>query len=538
VAVILIPFLVALVAAGAETKKDGSPKPESGTASVRLLGLSDFHGHLESPRSIVGRKVGGAGYLAAYLNRYGSSGNTVRVHAGDMIGASPMISGYFHDEPAVRAMNEMEFDVGTVGNHEFDEGVEEIKRLIHGGGREDGRQFQSGRATSQSDFPGAEFPFLGANTVWADSGEPVLQPYQILERNGVRIGFIGVTTPATAEIVRPRSISALRFLDISDTVNRYTAELRRAGVETIVVLAHSGGVQPGPGEAEGEIVSETAQMDEAVDVVIGGHTHTRLNTRVGGKLLVEAGKYGMAFSVVDLEVDRLSGEVLGSQAKLITTYNDELQPDRELKGMVDRYRAEVEPVSERVIGTSAGEISDFQTEFGESAIGYLVADAQRSFAVTDFAFVPTGRLRAGIPPGPITYGDLYEAQPFRDRLVSMQLSGRQVEVLLEQQHTRQRTRTLQVSGLSYVYDPSGPFGRRVTDVKLPDGSPIELKKTYTVVVNDFLSAGGGGFEVLKAGRNRRDLGENLRALEAYIRDLPQFSPPSPVTEPRVTLYAE
>lgn len=526
--VLAVPFLLSLAEARSGEEDEELQATHDGTASVRLLGVNDFHGHLESPGSVNGREVGGVAHLAAYLDRYGRSGSAIRVHAGDMVGASPMISGYFHDEPAVRAMNLMSFDVGTVGNHELDEGAREMLRLVEGGRR-------VGSETSGPDYPGAGFPYLAANTVRADTGQTLLPPYRVLERNGVRIGFIGVTTPETAEIIHPGFAASLRFLDISETVDRYARELRREGVEAIVVLAHAGGWRSGSG-TEGEIVAETAQMTDAVDVVVAGHTHARLNARIGDKVVVEAGKYGAAFSVVDLEVDRASGDVEKVDARIVTTYNDEISPNSEAAALVEWYRERAEPVAGRVIGVSRKGVSAAGTAAGESPLGDLAVDAQRAAGGTDFAFLPSGRLRSSIAAGPVTYGELYDAKPFGDRLVEVELDGARVRRLLEQQYTRQRTRKLQVSGLRYTYDPSGPFGNRITEIILPDGSPVDRDSTYTVTVNGFLAEGGGGFTVLREGGYVREVGEEPRALVEHVRGLPQpFDAPDPAEERRITI---
>jgi len=206
--------------------------PLTGTANVRLLGVNDFHGNLETPAT-TGEPTGGAAYLAAYLDRYDeqSSGGAIRVHAGDMVGGSPLISGYFHDEPTIEALNEMQFDVGTVGNHEFDEGGDELLRLINGGHRDDSKQFVKNEDTSAPDFPGASFPYISANALRKDTGETLLPPYKILERDGAQIGFIGVATEETPEIVMPDAIEPYEFLDISEAVNRSARELRDQGVE-------------------------------------------------------------------------------------------------------------------------------------------------------------------------------------------------------------------------------------------------------------------------------------------------------------------
>lgn len=511
------------------------PRP-AGMADVRLLGVNDFHGNLEP----VGG-AGGAAYLAAYMDEYErrSPGGAIRVHAGDMVGVSPLISSYFHDEPAVRATNRMDFDVGTVGNHEFDEGGEEMLRLINGGQRSDGEQFKSGADgepinTSDPDFPGAGFPYVAANTRYARSGENMPPPYRIVERDGARVGFIGVTTMETPEIVMPKAVEPFRFLDISETVNRYAAELQDRGVEAIVVLAHAGGDQLGPDEAVGEVFSETEQMSDAVDVVVAGHTHNKLNSRVGDKLVVEAGKYGTAFSSVDLKIDRATGDVVDSRAEVVATDNDAMRPDPVVSALVEKYRREVAPISERVVGTAVGDVTAAETEAGESALGDLVADSERALADADLAFVISGGLREDIQAGTVTYGDLFSAQPQEDRLVKMTLTGREVYEELERQ-LEDGGHPMQISGLRFVYDSSKTAGPRVVSVTLPDGSPLNREADYTVVVKGFLADGGGEATVFENGRDKEVVGTDIDALARYVEELPQpFTAPDPATNPRIT----
>lgn len=507
-----------------------------GTADVRLLGVNDFHGNLEP----VGG-AGGAAYLAAYMDEHArrSPGGAIRVHAGDMVGVSPLISSHFHDEPTVLAANRMDFDIGTVGNHEFDEGGEEMLRLINGGQRNDGNQFKDGADgrpinTSDPDFPGADFPYVAANTRYAGSGESVLPPYRILERDGARVGFIGVTTMDTPKIVQPKAVGRFRFLDISDTVNRYAAELQAEGVEAIVVLAHAGGAQLGPDEAVGEVFDETEQMTDAVDVVVAGHTHNKLNLRVGSKLVVEAGKYGTAFSSVDLKIDRATGDVTRSAAEILTTDNAGMEPDPAVSALVEERRREVAPISERVVGTAAGDVKAAETEAGESALGDLVADSERAAADADLAFVISGGLREDISAGPVTYGDLFSVQPQEDRLVKMTLTGREVYEELERQ-LEDGGHPMQVSGLRFVYDSSKPTGPRVLSATLPDGTPLDRDADYTVVVKGFLADGGGEAAVFERGRDREVVGKDIEALAEYVEGLPQpFTAPDPAVERRMT----
>ncbi|MEJ7820069.1 MAG: bifunctional metallophosphatase/5'-nucleotidase [Rubrobacteraceae bacterium] len=518
----------------AESKPGSKPVPEDRTANIQLLGVNDFHGNLESPRSLPKNgaqvPVGGAAYLDSYLDEYEARNpeRTIRVHAGDMVNASPLISSYFHDEPAVYAMNNMEFDVGTLGNHEFDEGGEEMLRLINGGQRADGKQFKDGADgqpvnTSDPNFPGADFPYIAANSLYKDSGETVLPPYKIVKKDGINVGFIGVTTEDTPNIVVPDAFAPFQVTDISDTVNRYVEELKAKKVETIVVLAHSGGFQQSAEVATGEIISETAEMSDEVDVVVAGHSHSQLNNRVGNKLVVEAFSAGTAFDAVNMKVDRKTKDVVSSSANIVTTFQDGVTPDAATAQLVAEYKERVAPISERVVGTSAQTITRTNNSAGESALGDLIADAQRDFAGADFAFMNPGGIRADIASGPVTYGELFTVQPFDNQVVRMELTGEQIYRLLEQQFTTNRI--LQISGFEYSYNSAE---KRIVSVTLPDGSTLPRDGTaYTVAANSFIATGGDGFTVFKEGQNVQTLGSDLDALEAHVEGLPQpFSAPA------------
>ena len=534
-------------------------------ADVQLLGVNDFHGNLESPRTLprdnVQVPVGGAAYLDAHLDEREAENprGTIRVHAGDMVGASPLISSYFHDEPAVYAMNSMDFDVGTLGNHEFDEGGEEMLRLLRGGQRDDGEQFKDGADgeptnTSDPGFPGADFPYTSANTVYDETGKNVLRPFRIVERKGVRVGFIGVTTDDTPNIVTPDEVAPFRFKDLSNSVNKYVEELRERDVETIVVLAHEGGTQSTT-PASGKILSETAEMSRNVDVVIAGHSHSKLDNCVadaggavrdaatGGcgndKLVVEAFSAGTAYDNVQMKVNRRTGDVASASADVVTTYQDEVTPDEKTAAIVADYKAQISPISERVVATASENVSRDRavtTPAGETPLGDLIADAQREFAAADFAFMNPGGIRADIAAGPVTYGELFAVQPFDNQVVSMDLTGEQIYALLEQQFPPNQAskRILQVSGLKYTYNESLPQGERITSLTTTDGTAIERADTYKVAVNSFIASGGDSFTVLKEGQNVQTIGSDLDALEDYIDDEATFDAPDPATNPRIT----
>ena len=549
----LVIAITLLWAASAQSKPGPKPVPQDRIADVQLLGVNDFHGNLKptSRRDQPGKTLGGAAYLDAYLDRYEAQNpeRTIRVHAGDMVGASPLISGYFHDEPTIYATNEMGFDVGTLGNHEFDEGGEEMLRLINGGQRNDGLQFKDGVDgepvnTSDPNYSGAEYPYVAANTVYKDSGKTVLPPYKVVKRDGVNVGFIGVTTLETPRIVVPDAVAPFDYPDISETVNKYAKDLQAQGVQSIVVLAHAGGLYQSPEVATGEIIDETRQMSGAVDVVIAGHSHSFLNNRVDGKLVVEAYSFGTAFDKVNMKIDRKTRDVVGSSAEVVDTDNAGIAPDPATAALVKEYDERITPIAQRVVGEAAETITRTNNAAGESPLGQLIADAQREYAGTRIAFMNPGGIRADIQAGPVTYEEIFSVQPFDNQVAKMELTGDQIYRLLEQQFPPAQTsgnRILQVSGIRFSYDSTQPVGQRIREVKVlaEDGSATDLDRaaTYTVAANSFLATGGDGFTVFKEGQNVQTVGGDLDALEARIESLSQSGPfpaPDPSTDPRIT----
>jgi 5'-nucleotidase len=429
-------MLVALLGlyAQAGTPEPQREEPPSGVVKLRLLGVNDFHGHLEPPRP----GVGGAAWLKSHLDRATLPGRTIRVHAGDMVGATPLISSWFHDEPTIEAANEIGFDVGTVGNHEFDEGGDELMRLLRGGWRTGPEALKRDVTetlvnTSSPDFAGARFPYIAANTVDSD-GELLLPPYEVVERAGVRVGFIGVTTRSTPTFLLDRHAARFRFTDISEAVNRWVPELRRRGVEAIVILAHAGGPTQDASDAPdyvGEILDETREMSSAVDVVVAGHSHSRIHVRVphtdgsGDKLVVEALSYGVAYDEVDIVVDRLTGEVVRKEARIPGTAHEGIDADAGVAALVESYRQRVAPLANHVVGITQAPLTRSGGELGQ-----LVANAQRAFAQTDVAVVKPVNLRADIDAGPVTYAEVSEALAFEYPVVRLRMNGRRLRELI------------------------------------------------------------------------------------------------------------
>ncbi|GGE09519.1 bifunctional metallophosphatase/5'-nucleotidase [Marinithermofilum abyssi] len=484
------------------------PKP----VELQILGINDLHGQLNVTRNVNNRPAGRADYLATYLReREAQNPNTLMVHSGDVVGASAPVSALLQDEPTIEILNTLGFDIGTVGNHEFDDGVKEMLRLINGGEHE-----------KTGYFEGADFPYIAANVVDEKTGKPILPPHLIKSVNGIPVGFIGVVTKDTPKIVTPEGVKGVKFLDEAETINREVKKLKQRGVKAIVVLAHEGGFQDKTtGQVDGRIHDIAKATDDEVDVIMSGHTHSYINATIDGKLVVQSYSYGTAFSDIDLSLDRKTRDVVKKKAEIVTVYQEGVQPDPEVVDIIKKSEEKVAPIINEKIGEAKENLTNEPNAAGESALGNLIADAQRWKMNTDFAFMNPGGIRANIEAGTVTWGDLYNVQPFNNDLVTMKMTGEQIRKLLEQQWQLDRPRVLQISGLTYKWDPSRPAGDRVVELKKADGTPIEPGQTYTVTANSFLAGGGDGFTVFNEATDKVVGPVDLDTLVEYVKQLPQ-----------------
>jgi 5'-nucleotidase len=545
VAAVLVLALGAVSIAGAIPPK---------IIDVQLLALNDFHGNLEPPSGSSGRigsiNAGGVEYLATHIDQLRSTNpNTVVVSAGDLIGASPLLSALFHDEPTIEAFNLMGLDFNAVGNHEFDEGWQELLRMQYGGCHpEDGCLDGDG-------FAGANFKFLAANVINDATGRPILDPVGIKVFNRARIGFIGMTLEGTPSIVTPSGVEGLTFKDEADTANALVPILKSRGVETIVVLLHEGGAQTGTYNEcvgiSGPVVDIVNRLDPEIDVVISGHTHQAYNCNINGKLVTSASSFGRLVTDIDLKIDRLSGEVVQMTANNVIVTRDVPKASL-LTELIAKYQAVAGPIANRVIGSITADITRAANAAGESALGDVIADAQlentkpASEGGALVAFMNPGGIRADFiynqisgseQPGEVTYGEMFTVQPFGNNLVTMDLTGAQIDTLLEQQFDNPsagQNRILQVSeGFTYTWSQGAPTGNKVDLASIMiNGAPVDPNATYRITVNSFLADGGDNFSVLKQGTNRLGGAVDTDALEAYFK---AFSPVAPGPQNRITV---
>jgi 5'-nucleotidase len=524
----------------------GNTGPEP--VAVQLLALNDFHGNLEPPTgssgTIAGAPAGGVEYLATQLAQLAGQvqqENTITVAAGDLIGASPLLSAAFHDEPSIEALGLAGLDVASVGNHEFDEGADELLRIQNGGCHP-----ADGCADQERPYKGAEFQYLSANAFVTDTGEPLLAPYAIKEVGGVRIGFIGMTLEGTPDIVTQSGVAGLEFRDEIETGNRYAEELQKQGVEAIVVLLHEGGTQAANAGIndctglQGPIVPIAEGFSPAIDVVVSGHTHQAYNCVIAGKVVTGASSFGRLVTDIDLQIDPATGNVLMATATNVVVGRD-VPADPAETELVTRYRTLLGPIASRQVGETTGALTRAQEPLfgalaGESSLGNLIADAQ--LAATDqeqgavAAFMNPGGVRADLDAGPVTHEEAFTIQPFNNYLTTVDLTGAQLDCLLEQQFVAERT--LQPSAsVAYTVDPDGVSGTaadpcsgtRVGALGI-GGTPVDPEATYRITVNSFLADGGDGFSVLTQGTNRVVGGLDIDGLADYLTEVGPVAPPA------------
>ncbi|MDE2082955.1 MAG: bifunctional metallophosphatase/5'-nucleotidase [Burkholderiales bacterium] len=540
--------LAAAVLAGCGSNPTVTPVTPVAAApvKVKIVAINDFHGNLLPPKGgiriqdpahpghLIDAEAGGAAYLATAVARLEAENpNHIFVAAGDLIGASPLLSALFHDEPTVEALGLAGLEVSAVGNHEFDKGAAELLRMQHGGcSPVDG-------CKGPQPFAGARYKYLAASTIDLKTGHTLFPPYYVKTFQGIPIAFIGLTLKATPDMVVPSGVAGLRFEDEARTVNRLVPQLQARGIQAIAVLIHQGGYQKdGPGDydgcegIDGPIVGLVKKFDPAVSIVISGHTHRAYNCRIDGRLVTSADKYGTLVTDIDVTLDPVTHRVLTSQAHNVIVSAAAFAADPRETALIQSYVDREGPLATRVVGRLGAALPRSTNAAGESPLGQVIADAQLEAtrgAGAQIAFMNEGGIRAALPmpaDGLVRYEDVFTAQPFYNNLVTMTLTGAQIERLLEQQWGHAESRVMMVSrGFSYTYDAARPRGERVVpgSVRL-DGRPLEPAANYRVTVNGFMASGGDSFSILRNGSQRVTGMLDVDALEQYIGRHPGLVP--------------
>jgi 5'-nucleotidase len=548
-----VGLAVAAVVVMGTGQVSASKAPSNNTIDVRLIGMNDLHGNLEPPTGSSGTvpipgqpavPAGGVSYLATHVKALKAEvRNSFVVGQGDLIGASPLASALFHDEPTIEILNKVGMTVTTAGNHEFDEGYRELLRVQTGGCHEvDGCQYHN-------PYRGANFPFLGSNVTFKGTQFPALPPFWLSYAQGVPVGYIGMPLKGTPEIVAAAGIKDLDFGDEVAAANRYANLLDLLGVKTIVLLLHQGDV-PGAGGPNdcnnvagvGRTIAE--QVSPKIDVVYAGHSHSQFNCVVNDpagmpRPYVQGLSFGRVLSVIDLKIDKRTKDVVRNltvAANRIVTRDVALDP--EVEALVQEAKTKSAPIANRPIGAVTQNILRAAVPSGESQLGNLIADAQLAgtqVAGAQIALMNPGGVRAdltyasspvGEGDGVVTYGEAFTVQPFGNVMTTLTLTGAQIKAVLEQQWQPTVTRILQPSaGFTYTWTEAAAVGSKISNVAL-NGTPIDPAASYRVSVNNFLADGGDGFTVLRDGTNRTGGAVDLDAFTDYLQANAPVSAPA------------
>jgi 5'-nucleotidase len=539
-----------------------TPRPApvaAGPVEVQILAINDFHGNLEPPNLTVPAAdgavpAGGAAYLASALKQVRTP-NSVTVAAGDLIGASPISSALFLDEPSIKALSMAGLDLAAVGNHEFDKGSAELKRMQAGGcANHTNRQ-----PCAVEPFAGAGFQYLAANVVGQD-GRTLFPGTAIKRVGGVSIGFIGMTLKETSTLVTPSGVAGLTFADEASTANALVPGLKAAGADTIILLIHQGASITGryddpncPG-LSGDLLPILARLDPAIRLVVSGHTHNAYICRVpttgeGTRLLTSAGKYGAIVTDIRLTFDRPGGALTGESGTFVIAQGEPIQTarltaplvpshrifpaDPEVTALVTRYREAAAGAANRAVGRLGGTVvkgSDSSESQAAALIsdGMLFAAREANRGNADFALMNNGGARTDLMPaadGTVTFGQIFAMQPFANNVVTQSYSGAEIKAVLEQQFASGRNSVASPNMLtpsanfSFSVDRSRPAGQRIVAMTL-NGKPIDPARIYRVAINNFLAAGGDNFTLLAGGRDPVVAGLDLDATEAYLATNP------------------
>jgi 5'-nucleotidase len=556
--------------------------------TVKIIAFNDFHGNLQSPGSFradaqsAAVPVGGADALAGYVEYLAAQNpNHVIVAAGDLVGASPLVSALFHDEGTIEVMNRLGLDFSSVGNHEFDKGVTELLRKQNGGcSTADKNTCEGANVGTSAPFSGAKFQYLSANVIDRKTGKTVFPADAVRTFNGVSIAFIGLTLEATPTMVVPTGVAGLRFESEAATINATVRELQKQGIRSFVVLIHQGGAQatqglPDINACEGglngtPIQSIVGQLDDEVGLVISGHTHQayicNLPNRAGRKVPVTSAlSFGRLVTDIDVSLDPVSKTITSVTARniIVDRTNPKITPDAQIKSIVNAYGELAAPIANRKVGAITADITNKLDATGESQLGDLIADSQleatQKSAGAQIAFMNRGGIRTSLPyaaagahDGVVTYGELFTIQPFSNSLVTITLTGVQIKTLLEQQFKgcslgfpagkisdRADNQILQVSDdFNYSWNPAAATCHKVDEASVRlNGEAISPARRYRVTVNSFLADGGDQMYEFTKGADRVTGDQDIDAIVEYFQNHKTISP-SPLGRIKIAPQSE
>ena len=550
----VLALLLSLLAAA-----QGIAQNDQGSVTIQILDVSDWHAQLD-PLVVGSRQVGGAAVLSSYFKAdRAANPNTLTLTAGDAFGASPPLSGFFNEEPAVLAMNLMGFDADTFGNHNFDRGISHLQQMIN---------LAEDPHTHRCDSPcGTVFQYVSANLRNRDDNLTGVKDFEIFDVGGVRVAVIGITNPEAPTLVFPGRFGTIVVTDPIPAANKARAKARIAGAQLFIAITHLGVtfVDPATGAPSGPLI-DFANNVGGFNVIIGDHTDFQYQGIHNNALVVENRSKGLTYARLKLSVDPFSGRVIDRSAEFVTPFASAVTPDPAIdgpEGLLKPYRDQLTPILSTVIGNSSVRVprSDACGQSAgrtcESLVGNLTTDAMRITYGADFAITNAGGLRADLtcptvdlstdfcpaftpPPYPITRGQVLTVLPFGNVVVTLQVNGAELKTMIENGVSRMPNvdgRFAQVSGLCFTYDIAAAVGSRVTNAVRQGadggctGAAIDLTAaaSYMIAENDFMANGGDFYPNFFSRVVTRNIMAN--DLEAYIAG---NSPVNPSIQGRIT----
>lgn len=517
---------------------------------VQVLGVNDFHGNLNTtgtlymPDSTKIYDTGSAAKLATTLNNQESKFHTnyhtnkkqtIRVEAGDLVGASPASSSLLQDEPTIKAFNAMNFNIGTLGNHEFDEGLDEFNRILLG----EHPSKEMSEIVQNYPQQKSHLTIINSNLINKTSENIPYdwKPYAIMTiKNGVRIGFIGIDTADLPQLVLPKYTKNYRVLDAAEQITKYSSELRKQGVNAICVVAHTSSTQ-GTVLKDCEtkrIIDKVQQLDpqNSVDIYLAAHNHVTTNATYKGITIAQAASQGKAISDIRGLIDTKTKDFVKQPHAEIVPVLSKTKEDKKVKQIVNDAEKRINPIINQVISTTEthNSISKNLNSHAESELADLIATAQLTEAnkeiPTDFSITNNGSIRNDLKTnekGEITWGAAQAVQPFGNDLHIVQLSGEDLYKLMKKSLEKEDQSALQIAGFKMIYKVTNG-ARELIQLTRDDGKPIELNHQYSVAVNDFIYSGGDGYTEFC---NKKDLKIIGTDTEIFINYLKEHNPIEP-----------
>lgn len=468
--------------------------------NLTILHTNDVHGNLLPREDIInsdGDKnlVGGGAALGSVINMEREMAKArgeqvLLLDAGDMAMGTP-ISGLFEGKPVIEVMNREGYDAATIGNHDFDWGINALQNMIQD----------------------ASFTFVAANIKDAQ-GQPLanVKPFIIKDLPGVKVGIVGLTTPDMKNVTGRDEVKAMNFEDPVQTLTATIPEMKKQGAEVIIVLSHMGLEQD----------RILAQNMKGIDLIVGGHSHNTLAEpiKVGDTLIAQTGFGGKNLGKVSLTWDPEKKSVVAGSGSLIPIDTNSINPDVEINSIVNKYQQKLDSVMDVKLGESTDDMLQ-PSDGKETNLGNLITDIMRDVAGTDVAFLNSGCIRTNLSKGEVKYKDIYSVIPFDSKIVTLSMKGQDIMDVIERslEHT-ENDKVLQISGLNVVYNSTMMPGFKLLQVSTSDGNPIDRSKEYTVATIDFLAKGGDAYTPFTNGQESGKEGEVLHdAVANKVRDV-------------------